>query len=209
MSQRGPETPAQAAPTRPAAASGTPRPALRDGPGPRQPPQERTGVLAVRPAPAGTPARPGGADGPPASPEASSRALASSAAAVPEPTAARVVGLPARPRLRITFGWQGDALTCEAAMLDESKRLVHRESFAAGPMLVQVFTWFASQLVQGARAAGAIIMSPPATAPSSGPSSREVQASEDAPPSSPEASNADKTPTTPPSSPSSSSDGGS
>ncbi len=78
------------------------------------------------------------------------------------PVARRVMGLPVRPRLRISYDWHGDELICEATLMDEQRQLVHRQRLLPIEGIIgQTFGFFATTLVNHLRAAGVIVTPPP------------------------------------------------
>ncbi len=121
-------------------------------------------------APARAPTQPGGVlvgeashDAPAAATPAASSAAVASSPEAPQ----RVVHLPARPRLRVSYWFDGaGALKCEATLMDERRNLVHRAHIdTTDPTASQIFSWIASRLVAELKAGGAAIAVPVSLAP--------------------------------------------
>lgn len=74
------------------------------------------------------------------------------------PAIQRLHALPARPRVRMSFWFEGDALKCEGVLLDEARNLVRRSSVHVGDQEEKIFAYFAAGLVADLRASGAIIV---------------------------------------------------
>lgn len=82
----------------------------------------------------------------------------------------RIVGIPAQPRVRVSYWFEGGALICEAVMMDEAGALVHEARFdQADPMVWQGFNYYGSRLVRAMRDAGTIVTIPATPAPASEP----------------------------------------
>jgi hypothetical protein len=77
-------------------------------------------------------------------------------AAVPEPR--RIVGLPARPRLRVSYWFEGAELRCEAVLMDESRNLVKRSALERDPAIEGVFTFFATKLARELASSGVLVV---------------------------------------------------
>lgn len=90
----------------------------------------------------------------------------SPAASAAQPQLQRVVGLPARPRLRVSWWFEGDKLVAEGVLMDERRELVRRAKFDADadPTYGRMFSYIAAQLVADLRASGVILTAPAATA---------------------------------------------
>lgn len=100
---------------------------------------------------------------------AASAPATSPATPAPPPEFRRVVGLPARPRLRVSYWIEGDKLACEATLMDERRELVRRSRVNVDddPSVARIFSYFATRLVNELRADGVLVAAPPS------PSSRE------------------------------------
>ena len=146
-------------------------------------------IRAKPPAPAPAPAPKAPKAAPrPAAPAASSGPAAPTPAASSGPSVQRVMGLPARPRLRVSYGWEGDKLTCEGLLMDERRETLRRSRFVIDekdPTVAQIFTYFATRLVNDLRSEGVLITHHAAPAPAPASSSAEPTAEPAAAPGSP------------------------
>jgi hypothetical protein len=87
----------------------------------------------------------------------------------PAPSSAPVlsVGLPLRPRLRVSYFFHGDELKCEATLMDERRQLVRRSQIdTSDPTVERIFSYLAGRLVADLRATGVSVSVPASQPPS-------------------------------------------
>lgn len=131
-----------------------------DAPPAQAPREKMAGVVTLENPAAAPPATEPAAAAVPAAEETATPA--------PAPVLRRIVGLPARPRLRLSFAFDGAGqLMCDGILMDENRELVRRSTFdpKADPTVERCFSYFATLLVRELAATGALVVPPSAPSP--------------------------------------------